>query len=122
MNLLVFAYLWSLGACLLQTTPAYDFFQVYSYFGNTPLQQNCNHDHDVNTLPSDLLTAFRMRYSRFELAIQDALLYPTNSTVLARLGDDLDEFATMVAEVSHQTIGKMLSFKLGGAFQEHPHF
>jgi len=122
MNLLVFAYLWSLGACFLQNTPTFDFLQVYSYFGNTPLQQNCNRDHDVNMVPSDLLTAFRMRYSRFELAIQDALLYPTDSTVLARLGDDLDEFATMVAEVSRQTISKTLTFKLGGAFPEHPHF
>lgn len=94
MNLFVFAYLWSLGAGFLQTTPDFDVLQVYSYFGST---QNGN--HDINTPPSNLLAAFRTQYSRFELTIQDALLNPTDSTVLARLGDDLDEFAIMVAEV-----------------------
>jgi hypothetical protein len=97
MNLFVFDYLWSPGACFLQTTPNFNVLQVYSYFGNTSHQQNGN--HDINTPLSNLLAAFRMQYSRLKLAIQDALLNPTDSTVLARLGDDLDGFAIMVAEV-----------------------
>ena len=101
MKLIVFAYLWSLGTCFLWTTPDFNVLQVYLYFGSTSHQQNGTDINDVNTLPSNLLAAFRMQYSGFELAIQDALLNPTDPTVLARLGDDLDEFAIMVAEVSY---------------------
>lgn len=47
----------------------------------------------------DLLSAFRINYSKFERAIQEAVVDATDSTVLARLGDDLDEFANLVIEV-----------------------
>jgi hypothetical protein len=50
--------------------------------------------------PSDLLSAFRIHYQRFEQGVQAAVLNPTDATVLARLGDDLDEFANLVHEVS----------------------
>lgn len=49
----------------------------------------------------DLLGAFRTHYLRFEGAVREALLYPTDSTVLARLGDDLDEFASLAIAVSN---------------------
>lgn len=48
----------------------------------------------------DLLVAFRTHYERFERAVGDVLLSPTDPTVLARLGDDLDEFAALANEVS----------------------
>ena len=109
MNLFIFAYLlylWYLKASLSQifVNP----LQVYSYFG-TSLQQNSNYNlHDT---PGNLLAAFQTQYSTFELAIQDTLLDPTDSTVIARLGDDLNEFTVMVSEVSHQITCKMLTFR-----------
>lgn len=48
----------------------------------------------------DLLTAFRLHYHQFDRAIHDALKGQTDSVVLARLGDDLDEYLTLVNEVS----------------------
>lgn len=48
--------------------------------------------------PGDLLAAFRIHYRRFEQAIVDALSNPTDVTVLARLGDDLDEFALLAIQ------------------------
>jgi hypothetical protein len=49
----------------------------------------------------DLLSAFRIHYRRFEQAVQEAMVDPTDPTVLARLGDGIDEFATHVREVSN---------------------
>jgi hypothetical protein len=51
--------------------------------------------------PPDLLSAFRIHYYRFECAIQETSVNPTDSTILARLGDDLDEFANLVIEVRY---------------------
>lgn len=48
----------------------------------------------------DLLAAFRTHYVQFEQAVRDVLLNPTDPTVLARLGDDLDEFAVLANEVN----------------------
>lgn len=50
--------------------------------------------------PEDLLGAFRLHYNRFERAITDAHTNSTDPTVLARLGDDLDEFLALVTQVS----------------------
>jgi len=50
--------------------------------------------------PLTLLDAFRLHYSRFETVIGEAVTHPTDSTVLARIGDDLDEYAALVQEVS----------------------
>lgn len=50
----------------------------------------------------DLLAAFHDHYQRYEQAVQAALSNPTDSTVLERLGDDLDQFSQLVAEVSRQ--------------------
>jgi hypothetical protein len=49
----------------------------------------------------DLLGAFRTHYSRFEHAVREVMSNPTDSTVLARLGDDLDEFARLAIAVSN---------------------
>ncbi|KAK7015615.1 hypothetical protein R3P38DRAFT_2462048, partial [Favolaschia claudopus] len=45
-----------------------------------------------------LLNAFRTHYHRFAAAVTDLSTNPTDATVVARLGDDLDEFAAMVQE------------------------
>jgi len=97
MKLFLLVYISSLGALALQSVPFdLDYFQVsvFSYFG----RQGAT---DVERLlqPQDLLSAFRIHYSRFEHAIQEAWVNTTDSTVLARLGDDLDEFTNLVTEV-----------------------
>lgn len=47
----------------------------------------------------ELLEAFRSHYERFQTSITDIVQNPTDAVVIARLGDDLDEFAGMVREV-----------------------
>lgn len=60
-----------------------------------------SHPASTSTQPSvDLLEAFRSRYNRFARAIHDAVGNQTDSVVLARLGDDLDEFLGLINEVS----------------------
>lgn len=51
-------------------------------------------------LPGDLLDAFRTHYLRFERLVTEATTHATDSTVLARLGDELDEYTNLVNEVS----------------------
>jgi hypothetical protein len=46
-----------------------------------------------------LIAAFRTHYRRYEGAVQDALSRETDAVVLARLGDDLDEYSAMVTKV-----------------------
>ena len=48
----------------------------------------------------DLLDAFRFHYFRYETVVREAVTHATDSTVLARIGNDLDEYATILAEVS----------------------
>ena len=60
-----------------------------------------NNSLDRGTLSSEaLLAAFRLHYHRFDQAIHEALGAPTDSVVLARLGDDIDEYLAIVNEVS----------------------
>lgn len=49
----------------------------------------------------DLLTEFRLRYHRFQLSIAEAVRTNVDSTILARLGDDLDEYQRLVIEASY---------------------
>ena len=56
----------------------------------------------------ELLSAFRIHYCRFESAIAEVLINPTDSTVVARIGDDLDEFSALVTQAS----GTNYSFSL----------
>ncbi len=48
----------------------------------------------------DLLDAFRHHYFRYEAIVREATTHATDSTVLARIGDDLDEYATILAEAN----------------------
>lgn len=47
-----------------------------------------------------LLNAFRTHYHRFQTAITDLVAVGSDAMVIARLGDDLDEFSAIVEEVS----------------------
>jgi hypothetical protein len=92
-----FACLWSLGFCIINSAcsninnPNGLIENVIPASSGTLEQQRS---------PNDLLSAFRMHYQRFEQAVQEVVLNPTDATVLARLGDDVDEFTTLVTEVS----------------------
>lgn len=48
---------------------------------------------------ADLLNAFRAHYHRFTQVVHEAITSHADSTVLARLGDDLDEYLVLVNEV-----------------------
>jgi hypothetical protein len=47
-----------------------------------------------------LLNAFRAHYHRFAAAVTELAGGQTDAAVIARLGDDLDEFVRVVEEVS----------------------
>jgi hypothetical protein len=49
--------------------------------------------------PNNLLTAFRQYHNQFQDAVTYALKNPTDPTVLAQLGDDLDEFTHLAEHV-----------------------
>lgn len=55
-------------------------------------------EHRVTSV--DLLAAFRTHYHQFEVGVQDALANETDPTVLARLGDNLDDFMALVMQVT----------------------
>jgi hypothetical protein len=46
------------------------------------------------------VAVFRLRYSQLEAEIIDVLARKTPSSTLAALGDDLDDFAAQVSQVS----------------------
>ena len=54
---------------------------------------------EQSSTAGELLAVFRLHYTRFESAVTDALSTPTDVTVIARLGDDLDSFAGLAIEV-----------------------
>jgi hypothetical protein len=57
---------------------------------------------DNGSMQSDnLLNAFRAQYQHFSIAIPSAIQSNADSVVLARLGDDLDEYYNLVQEVRH---------------------
>lgn len=56
--------------------------------------------------PSELLDAFRSNYHCYERLVMEAVTHATDSTILARLGDELDEYLNLVNEVSLKTILK----------------
>lgn len=47
-----------------------------------------------------LLNAFRSHYQRFQTAVTDLVGSNADAIVISRLGDDIDEFAEIVNEVS----------------------
>ena len=50
--------------------------------------------------PLHLLDAFCLHYYHFQTVVVEAITNLTNSTVLARIGDDLDEYTALVHEAS----------------------
>ena len=57
-------------------------------------------DPYVSNAELDLLDAFRNHYFRYEAIVGEAITQATDSTVLARIGDDLDEYAILLAEAT----------------------
>ncbi len=51
------------------------------------------------TSQEQLVSAFRSHFHHYSQAIHEAVQNSADSTVLARLGDDLDEFSQLVAQV-----------------------
>jgi hypothetical protein len=58
------------------------------------------HAHLNPTSHSELLEAFRSHYQRFERSVHDAVTNSADTVVLWRLGDDLDQYISLVTEVS----------------------
>lgn len=59
-----------------------------------------NIEENISALsPDKLLGAFRTHYRRYEHLVREATSNPTDSTVLARLGDELDEYLALVIQV-----------------------
>lgn len=61
---------------------------------------------------SELLDEFRAHYRRYENLVRAATLNPTDSTVLERLGDELDVFIALVIEVCHILNIRYFAYKL----------
>jgi hypothetical protein len=63
---------------------------------------NIHEDLQSNVSQSTLLQAFRSVYCRLELSVIEATTTTTatDSNVIARLGDDLDEFSNLFRQVS----------------------
>ena len=59
-------------------------------------------NHGSSTDPQELLTAFRTYYCHFKHLVMEATTHATDSTVLSRLGDELDEYINLVITVSLQ--------------------
>ena len=47
----------------------------------------------------ELISAFHTHYYRFEQAVHEAMAVSADSNVLARLGDDLDEYSSLITQV-----------------------
>jgi hypothetical protein len=58
------------------------------------------HAHLNSTSRSELLEAFRSHYQRFERSVNDAVMNSADTVVLWRLGDDLDQYISLVTEAS----------------------
>ena len=63
-----------------------------------------------------LLNAFRTHYARFQTHISELDGTRTDATVIARLGDDLDEFTRMVEEANSPFSLRPLSYFIFIAF------
>ena len=53
---------------------------------------------------NELLDAFRTNYYRYEQLVMETVTHAADSTILARLGDELDEYLNLVNEVSLKAI------------------
>jgi hypothetical protein len=61
-----------------------------------PVLEPASAQHENNL---ELLSAFRTHYYRFGQAIHETTAALADSNVLARLGDDLDEYSDLVTQV-----------------------
>ena len=52
--------------------------------------------------PQELLDAFQMHYHHFEHLVTEATHSATDSTVLTRLGNELEEYINLVNEVNFE--------------------
>ena len=59
-------------------------------------------NHRSSTDPQELLAAFQTYYFHFERLVTEATTHAMDSTVLSRLGDELDEYINLVITVSLQ--------------------
>ena len=60
-------------------------------------------DYGSSNGPQELLVAFQTHYHRLEHLVTEATTHATDSTVLTRLGDELDEYINLVIQVRLQT-------------------
>jgi hypothetical protein len=65
------------------------------------------HAHLNPTSHSELLEAFRNHYRCFERNVHDAVTNSADTVVLWRLGDDLDQYTSLVTEVSVPSSGNL---------------
>ena len=57
-------------------------------------------NEDISGLDlTELLDAFHVHYRCYEHLVQEATSNPTDSTILAHLGDELDMYLALVLEV-----------------------
>ena len=54
---------------------------------------------ESHTNLSDLIAAFRSYYYQFVKSVEEAAILPTDSTVLNRLGDRIDEYQAVLIQV-----------------------
>jgi hypothetical protein len=73
---------------------------VFRFFLPAPFELPMPHAHLNPTSRSELLEAFRSHYQRFERSVHDAVTNSSDTVVLWRLGDDLDQYISLVTEVS----------------------
>lgn len=53
----------------------------------------------ASTQTEGLLQEFYLRFNQYVILVQAAISAPTDSTVLKRLGDDINQFVQLVLEV-----------------------
>jgi 3-dehydroquinate dehydratase len=75
--------------------PAFQVLSSYLFISPIMAQDNSGMQSD------DLLNAFRAQYQHFSMAIPDAIQSNADPVVLARLGDDLDEYYNLAQEVRY---------------------
>lgn len=54
---------------------------------------------ESSTELTDLISAFRTHYYQFVKSVEEVSVYPTDSTVLNRLGDRVDEYRALLTQV-----------------------
>ncbi|KAJ7585759.1 hypothetical protein C8J56DRAFT_1053065 [Mycena floridula] len=55
----------------------------------------------VDLSAHQIVTTFRSHYQRFEQLVQEVMVHPTDSFRIIRIGEDIDEFQSIVREFGH---------------------